>query len=134
MIEAQRREVRQGRFPPLDPAIARDDPGVARAEGFVVRRDPAEPRNRFVTLRLRTLQRMGLAGPMTDQEWQVRRDFATALRARQRAADRLKTFASRGVTVSEPRLPLVVTPVRASVKGGSNASLSDIARRKGDTS
>jgi len=112
MVEAQRREVRQERFTSLDRAIARDDPGVAGAEDFAVRRDPAEPRDRFVIARLRTLQGMGLAEPVTDKEWQVRRDFATALRARQRAADRLKTFASHGVTVSDERLPLVVTPIR----------------------
>ena len=113
VIEALRREVRQERFTSLDRVIAREDPGMTDAECFTARRDPAESRNRFVIARLRMLEEMGLAEAVTDQEWQVLRDFATALRARQRAADRLKAFASHGVTVSDERLPLVVTPLRA---------------------
>ena len=68
VVEAQHREVRQERFTSLDRAIAREDPGVAGAEGFAVRRDPAERRNQFVVARLQMLKEMGLAEPVTDHE------------------------------------------------------------------
>jgi hypothetical protein len=56
---------------------------------------------------------MGLAQPEAQGQWRVRRDFRTALRARQRAADRQKALASHGAPMSDTRLPLVMTPIRA---------------------
>jgi type IV secretory pathway VirD2 relaxase len=113
VIEAQRREVQQQRFTSLDRMIARDDPkGGGESDHFRVRRDP-DPRHRLVIARLRALEEMGLAQPEAQGQWRVRRDFRTALRARQRAADRQKALASHGVPMSDTRLPLVMTPTRA---------------------
>jgi len=55
---------------------------------------------------------MGLAEAAEADQWLVRQDFETALRAMQRLGDRLKMLAAHGVPVSDPRLPLVMFDLR----------------------
>jgi hypothetical protein len=55
---------------------------------------------------------MGLAEAVNANEWRVRRDFETVLRAMQRANDRQKMLASKGSLLSDERLQIVVTNVR----------------------
>ncbi len=51
---------------------------------------------------------MGLAEAAGLDQWRVRQDFETALRAMQRLGDRQKILAAHGVPVSDTRLPLVM--------------------------
>ncbi len=55
---------------------------------------------------------MGLADAVEANQWRVRQDFETALRAMQRLGDRQKILAAHGVPVSDTRLPLVVFDFR----------------------
>ncbi len=110
--EAQRREVSQQRFTSLDRAIARDKPAEGESSHFQVSRSTAQPRNQYAVARLRTLESMGLAETAGLDQWLVRRDFETALRARQRLGDRQKILAAHGVPVSDMRLPLVMFDLR----------------------
>jgi Protein of unknown function (DUF3363) len=55
---------------------------------------------------------MGLAEAAGSDQWLVRQDFETALRAMQRLGDRQKVLAAHGVTVSDTRLPLVMFDLR----------------------
>ena len=109
--EAQRREVSQQRFTSLDRSIARDKPADSQSSHFTVSRNP-ELRNQCVLARLRTLESMGLAEAAGLDQWLVRQDFETALRAMQRLGDRQKILAAHGVPVSDTRLPLVMFDLR----------------------
>jgi hypothetical protein len=109
--EAQRREVSQQRFTSLDRSIARDKPADSQSSHFTVSRNP-ELRNQCVLARLRTLESMGLAEAAGLDQWLVRQDFETALRAMQRLGDRQKILATHGVPVSDTRLPLVMFDLR----------------------
>jgi hypothetical protein len=108
VAEAQRREVSQQRFTSLDRSIARDKPTDGQSSHFTVSKNPAQPRNQCVVARLRTLEGMGLAEAAGPDQWLVRQDFETALRAMQRLGDRQKILATHGVPVSDTRLPLVM--------------------------
>jgi len=55
---------------------------------------------------------MGLAEAAGLDQWLVRQDFETALRAMQRLGDRQKMLAAHGVPVSDTRLPLVMFDLR----------------------
>ena len=55
---------------------------------------------------------MGLAEAAGPDQWRVRQDFETALRAMQRLGDRQKILAAHGVPVSDTRLPLVMFDLR----------------------
>ena len=55
---------------------------------------------------------MGLAEAAGFDQWLVRQDFETALRAMQRLGDRQKILAAHGVPVSDTRLPLVMFDLR----------------------
>ena len=55
---------------------------------------------------------MGLAEPVGDNSWLVRRDFETILRAMQRVNDRQKMLAAHGALLSDERLQLVVEDQR----------------------
>ena len=55
---------------------------------------------------------MGLAEAAGLDQWLVRQDFETALRAMQRLGDRQKILAAHGVPVSDTRLPLVMFDLR----------------------
>ena len=112
IAEAQRREVSQQRFTSLDRAIGRDKPKDSHASHFMVRRTAVQPKHWFVSERLKTLESMGLAEAAGSDQWLVRQDFETALRAMQRLGDRQKVLAAHGAAVSDPRLPLVMFDVR----------------------
>ena len=112
IAEAQRREVSQQRFTSLDRAIGRDKPKDGQASHFMVRRTAVQPKHWYVIERLKTLERMGLAEAAGSDQWLVRQDFETALRAMQRLGDRQKVLAAHGVTVSDARLPLVMFDLR----------------------
>jgi hypothetical protein len=112
IAEAQRREVSQQRFTSLDRAIGRDKPKDGQASHFMVRRTSQQPKHWYVIERLKTLESMGLAEAAGSDQWLVRQDFETALRAMQRLGDRQKVLAAHGVTVSDTRLPLVMFDLR----------------------
>ncbi|MGJ5814869.1 DUF3363 domain-containing protein [Paludibaculum fermentans] len=118
--ESERREIQERRFTSLDRAISRagrveEGPVGQTAEQFVVRRPgqiPTRAREQHIDARLLVLQQMGLAEPTGPQEWLVRRDFETVLKAMQRTSDRQKMLASHGALLSDERLPLVVMDMR----------------------
>jgi hypothetical protein len=112
IAEAQRREVSQHRFTSLDRAIGRDKPKDSQALYFMVRRTSQQPKHWYVIERLKTLESMGLAEAAGSDQWLVRQDFETALRAMQRLGDRQKVLAAHGVLVSDTRLPLVMFDLR----------------------
>jgi hypothetical protein len=112
VAQSQRREVSQKRFTSLDRAIARDKPIDGQSSNFLVSRNPAQPRSQYVVARLRALEGMGLAEVTGPDEWRVRQDFETALRAMQRLGDRQKILAAHGGPVSDMRLPLVMFDLR----------------------
>ncbi len=107
------------RFTSLDRAINRANSvemaDSRSAEHFVIRRtgqNAGRAREQHIDARLFVLQQMGLAEPAGLQEWNVRRDFETVLKAMQRTSDRQKTLASHGALLSDERLPLVVLDLR----------------------
>jgi hypothetical protein len=112
VAQSQRREVSQQRFTSVDRAIARDKPIDGQFSHFLVSRNPRQPRSQYVVARLRTLESMGLAEAAGPDQWRVRQDFETALRAMQRLGDRQKILAAHGVPVSDTRLPLVMFDLR----------------------
>lgn len=112
VAQAQRREVSQQRFTSLDRAIARDKAIDGQSSHFLVSRNPAQPPSQYVVARLRTLEGMGLAEVAGPDQWRVRQDFETVLRAMQRLSDRQKILAAHGVPVSDTRLPLVMFDLR----------------------
>ena len=112
VAQGQRREVSQQRFTSLDRAIARDKPIDGQSSHFLVSRNPAHAKNQYIVARLRTLESIGLADGVGPDQWQVRQDFETALRAMQRLGDRQKILAAHGVPVSDTRLPLVMFELR----------------------
>ena len=112
IAEAQRREVSQHRFTSLDRSIARDKTTEDESSHFQVSRNSAQPRNQYAVARLRTLESMGLAEAAGLDQWLVRQDFETALRAMQRLGDRQKVLAAHSVPVSDTRLPLVMFDLR----------------------
>src|SRR6266480_2489031 len=87
LMSPQPREVSQQRFTSLDRAIARDKPIDGQSSHFPVSRNPAQPKNQYVIARLRTLESMGLAEAAGADQWLVRQDVETALRAMQRLGD-----------------------------------------------
>jgi type IV secretory pathway VirD2 relaxase len=115
--EAQRREIDQYRYTSLDRLITRiavraDDPEFLRA---TIDPEAAGGESHKIQLqqmvnRLHSLQKMGLALPSGAGSWLVRRNFEEALRGMQRASDRQKALAAHGALVSDPRLPLQLTP------------------------
>ena len=96
----------------LDRAIGRDKPIDGQSSHFPVSRNPAQPKNQYVIARLRTLESIGLAIAVGADQWRVRQDLETALRAMQRLGDRHKILAAHGVPVSDTRLPLVMFDLR----------------------
>jgi type IV secretory pathway VirD2 relaxase len=119
-LASERREIQERRFTSLDRAINRANSVEAAgssgtAEHFVVQRageKAGRPRELHIDARLLALQQMGLAEPAGANEWRVRRDFETVLRAMQRTNDRQKMLASHGAILSDERLPLVVLDMR----------------------
>ena len=103
-IAARRREVSQQRFTSLDRAIARHttDGTVTTPAGI-----DTETR-RLIAARLLHLQKMELASESANGQWHVKPDFATVLRAMQRAGDHQRMLAASGVPASDARLPIIV--------------------------
>src|SRR5437667_4657455 len=112
VAQTQRHDVSQQRFTSLDRAITQDNPADGQSSHFLVSRNPAQPRNQYVIARLRTLESMGLAEAAGADQWLVRQDLETALRAMQRLGGRQKVLAAHGVPVSDTRLPLAMFDLR----------------------
>jgi type IV secretory pathway VirD2 relaxase len=114
-FEAERREIREKRFTSLDRMILRsaapdsNDPYSTLA---VATRDPTlakgsgSARQQHVIARLAVLAEMGLASRSGGDNWRVRADFESVLRAMQRAGDRQKTLKAHGALLSDERLPV----------------------------
>jgi type IV secretory pathway VirD2 relaxase len=113
-IAAEEREVSERRYTSLDRTIERRaiEAGDPRFLHIQIPSVSADVRQQHVSSRLAALQTMGLAEPLAPDEWRVRRDFQTVLRAMQRANDRQKMLASKGSLLSDERLQIVVTNPR----------------------
>lgn len=120
-MEAERREVTAQRFTSLDRIICRSASTAAPGEKFFqfapATATPSAPsyaraRQVHVAERLAHLQKMGLAEPIDDGDWQVRRNLPSVLRAMQRAQDRQRVLQANGALISDERLPMVVTNLR----------------------
>jgi type IV secretory pathway VirD2 relaxase len=113
MQAAEEREVAQARFTSLDRILSR---GVAvtpeASPTFEVSRLPdsaglsdfARAREQRLVARLNYLTEIGLAERCGPLRWNVRRDFACALRTFQRAQDRQKMLAQYASFLSDPRI------------------------------
>jgi hypothetical protein len=120
--EAQRREVHQQRYTPLDRIIQRDAETASSTDSpfFTVTKDPSRAgigstiplTERRTAERLMFLGSMGLAESTGPKSWRVRRDFEIVLRAMQRSGDWQKTLAAHGVLRSDERLPLNTLDLR----------------------
>lgn len=116
ILEAQRREVSQQRFTPLDRIIGRQQIDRLAGSNFSVVAHPTNPalspyarqNKQQVANRLRNLASMGLATQVSPTEWTVRGNFADVLRTMQRISDRQKTLAQHQSLASDPRLPFQV--------------------------
>jgi type IV secretory pathway VirD2 relaxase len=113
-IAAEEREVGERRYTSLDRTIERRaiEGGDPRFLHIPIAPVSADVRQQHVSSRLAALQTMGLAEPVAPDEWRVRRDFETVLRAMQRANDRQKMLAGKGSLLSDERLQIVVTNAR----------------------
>jgi type IV secretory pathway VirD2 relaxase len=124
--EAQWREIDAHRYTSLDRIISRAN-NLARAQGvdqeathFTISKSPgdrnlqgfAKIQEQHVAARLMTLEKMGLAEPVGNNSWFVRRDFESILRAMQRVNDRQKMLAAHGALLSDERLQLIVADLR----------------------
>lgn len=111
---AQRREVQQPRYTSLDRIIVRDAaPTEADSDSFaVVIKSKAKHMQPYLAERLKILQSMGLAEPISGEEWRVRQDFGNVLRSMQQSADRQRMLAAHGVLMSDERLPIAVLDLR----------------------
>ncbi len=118
---AAEREVRERRYTSLDHALERR--ALPEYDGdpqfFRVNLNPAifNPsgisfREQHLQSRLVVLGEMGLASQANQNEWLMRKDFSTVLRAMQLASDRQKMLASSGSLLSDQRLRLSVLDFR----------------------
>jgi hypothetical protein len=112
---AERREVSQSRFTSLDRIIKAgggercSDDDYSRFFTFHNSARTADQgslgtRAQHISERLIVLQNMGLAKYSAPNEWLIRHDFETVLRAMQRIGDRQKTLAAHGIPMSDERL------------------------------
>jgi hypothetical protein len=116
ILEAQRREVSQQRFTPLDRIIGRQQVDRLVGSDFSVVVNPTNPgltpltqqSEQQIANRLRNLASMGLAKQVSPTEWMMRGNYAVVLRTMQRTSDRQKTLAQHQSLASDPRLPLQV--------------------------
>ena len=103
---ARNREVDQTRLTSLDRQIAnRRQPGSEPT--FRVSLRPAERQS--IGRRLFTLEKLGLANPLRDDQWEIQRDFDTVLRTMQTVTDRQRMVAAHAEMLSDPRLPIQYT-------------------------
>jgi hypothetical protein len=115
--EARRREITQSRYTSLDRIMQRTNGG--QSSSFTVTTDIMAPglsdRERSLhqdlSARLAHLMKMGLAKPVTSQQWVVQSDFETVLRTLQRTVDRQKMLAAHGALLSDARLPFEITSI-----------------------
>lgn len=109
--EAANREVDQPRFTTLDIPLRRQNTPANNhadsADHFVA---TVAPNDQFLPRRLQVLQSMGLAEQMPGNQWAVRKDFESVLRAMKQSTDRQKMLARCAALVSDPRLPMQFTP------------------------
>jgi type IV secretory pathway VirD2 relaxase len=109
--EAANREVDQPRFTTLDIPLRRQNtPANDHADSVEHFLATVAPTDQFLPCRLKVLQSMGLAEPMPGNEWAVRKDFESVLRAMKQSTDRQKMLARCAALVSDPRLPMQFTP------------------------
>ena len=115
-IEAQRREIHRKAYTSLD-RILTSAKGPAKATtsktfsvDLTTRRSKTE--RCILHARLLFLEKMGLAKRKTSNQWAVRSDSETILRAMQRTDDRQRSLAAHAALVSDPRLPRRLTDVR----------------------
>jgi type IV secretory pathway VirD2 relaxase len=120
-LEAERREIREKRFTSLDRMILRsvvpdsEDPYLTLAVTIGDRRlgyGDGSARQRHVMARLAVLEDMGLARHSGADNWRVRADLESVLRAMQRSGDRQKTLRAHGAVLSDERLPVGVLDFR----------------------
>jgi type IV secretory pathway VirD2 relaxase len=120
-FEAERREIREKRFTSLDRMILRsaapdsEDPysTLALAIGDrMLGHGERSARQQHVMARLAILADMGLARHSGGDNWRVRADLGSVLRAMQRAGDRQKTLRAHGALLSDERLPVSVLDFR----------------------
>lgn len=115
---AEEREVRERRYTSLDRCLAKRADSRNIGDGEHVRITLVSPtgpgnfaaptRDRHLRARLIVLQDMGLARQLNQNEWLVRNDFSTVLRAMQLSADRQKMLSANGSLLSDQRLCLTV--------------------------
>jgi len=120
--DALAREVTQYRYTSLDRMLtraSRDHGSDSVGAGYFVfvlsnagRGSAAATRDACLAKRLRFLATLGLAEPVSDGQWRIRRDFAGVLKAFQESSDRQRTLAAHGVLISDPRIPFKVTDLR----------------------
>jgi type IV secretory pathway VirD2 relaxase len=120
-FEAERREIREKRFTSLDRMILHsaapdsEDPysSLALAIGDrMLGNGERSARQQHVMARLAILADMGLARHSGGDNWRVRADLESVLRAMQRAGDRQRTLKAHGALLSDERLPLGVLDFR----------------------
>lgn len=105
---AAAREVQEQRYTSLDREIRRaGKPTGNETATFRVQVSSGATggRKQFVAERLIFLAKAGLATNRGPNEWDVRSDFETVLRAMQVASDRQRTIAAHGGMMSDARLP-----------------------------
>jgi type IV secretory pathway VirD2 relaxase len=120
-FEAERREIREKRFTSLDRMILRgaapdSEQPCSTLTITIARRTlghaEESARQKHVMARLNVLADMGLARHSGGDNWRVRADLESVLRAMQRAADRQKTLKAHGAPLSDERLPVGVLDFR----------------------
>jgi hypothetical protein len=115
--DAMRREVTQYRYTSLDRLLARSvlSNGDSSQHGwFTVELSEAKAHSSLagaacLAKRLSFLETLGLAKARSNYRWQVRHDFAGALKAFQQANDRQRILARHGAIASDPRLSFRTT-------------------------
>ncbi|HEY7387196.1 MAG TPA: hypothetical protein VH640_01725 [Bryobacteraceae bacterium] len=105
-LEARRREVSEMRYTTFDRIIARSRPAAAESTHFRITCQGGGVRTQFVVGRLAVLEGLGLARRLTQDTWEVRRDFDGMLHGMRKMADRQKTLAAGGILRSDERLPI----------------------------
>ena len=120
--DAVAREVTQYRYTSLDRILtraSRDHASDSDRAGYFVfglanagSGSPGGTRGTYLAKRLRFLATLGLAERVSDGQWRIRQDFASALKAFQTSNDHQRTLVAHGVLISDPRLPFKVTDLR----------------------
>lgn len=107
-LDAQKKEAREPRFTSLDRIIESQRPENS-GPAFLFTAKPGLGPTHPVRDRLKCLREMELAEDLGGGQWSVRSNFASILKAMQRAADRQRMLADSGGLLSDRRLSLKVT-------------------------